>query len=139
MWNKCSSITYFGHEFWAEPFNFGKQNTEKIPTVVAKSKKGPNFVAKKGYQLWFCTWLHKIIIKIAHQKFHLNLPGANELMLPKLLGQDDLTHLPLDKMAAILTDDIFKHIFFNENVRSSIQISLKFVPNGPINNKSALV
>ena len=42
-------------------------------------------------------------------------------------------------MAAILTDDIFKHIFFNENVRISIQISLKFVPNGPIDNKSALV
>ena len=36
-------------------------------------------------------------------------------------------------------DDIFKHIFFNENVRISIQISLKFVPEGPINNNLALV
>ena len=42
-------------------------------------------------------------------------------------------------MAAILTDDIFKHIFFNENVRISIQISLKFVRYGPIDNESALV
>ena len=42
-------------------------------------------------------------------------------------------------MAAILADDIFKCIFFNENVRISIRISLKFVPNGPIDNKSALV
>ena len=50
-----------------------------------------------------------------------------------------LTHLPLDKMAAILADDSFKRIFFNENARISIQISLKFVPNGPIDNKSALV
>ena len=30
--------------------------------------------------------------------------------------------------------DIFKCIFFNENVWISIQISLKFVPKGPINN-----
>ena len=42
-------------------------------------------------------------------------------------------------MAAILADDIFKRIFSNENVRISIQISLKFVPKGPLDNKSALV
>ena len=36
-------------------------------------------------------------------------------------------------------DDIFKRIFFNENVWISIKISLQFVPKGPINNISALV
>ena len=36
-------------------------------------------------------------------------------------------------------DDNFKHIFLNENVRISSKISLKFVPNGPINNIPALV
>ena len=36
-------------------------------------------------------------------------------------------------------DDIFKCLFVNENVRISIKISLKFVPNGPINNIPALV
>ena len=36
-------------------------------------------------------------------------------------------------------DDIFKCIFFNENVWISIKISLKFVPKGPINNIPALV
>ena len=51
----------------------------------------------------------------------------------------ELTHLPLDKMAATFADDIFKHIFLNENVKISILISLKFVPKGPIDNKSALV
>ena len=40
-----------------------------------------------------------------------------------------LTHLPLDKMGAILEDDIFKRIFLNE----------KFVPKSPIDNKPALV
>ena len=36
-------------------------------------------------------------------------------------------------------DDIFKWIFLNENVWMPIKISLKFVPEGPINNISALV
>ena len=51
----------------------------------------------------------------------------------------ELTHLPLDKMANSLTDEIFKCIFLNENVRISIQISLKFVPGGSDDNKSAIV
>ena len=37
-------------------------------------------------------------------------------------------------MAAILADDIFKCIFLNENGRIKIQIALKFVPDGPIDN-----
>ena len=37
------------------------------------------------------------------------------------------------------TDDTFEHIFFNENVWISIEIPLKFVPKGPINNIPALV
>ena len=37
-----------------------------------------------------------------------------------------------------ITDDIFKSIF-NESVWISIKISLKFVPKGPIDYKSALV
>ena len=50
-----------------------------------------------------------------------------------------LTPLPRDKMAAILADDIFKCIFLNENDRILIQISLKFVPRIPIDNKAVLV
>ena len=36
-------------------------------------------------------------------------------------------------------DDIFAHILLNGNARISIKISLKFVPEGPIYNRSALV
>ena len=36
-------------------------------------------------------------------------------------------------------DDIFKCIFLNKNVWISIEMSLKFVPKGPINNIPALV
>ena len=50
-----------------------------------------------------------------------------------------LNHLPLNTMAAILADDIFKWIFMNEKFCILISISLKFVPKGPIENKSALV
>ena len=35
-------------------------------------------------------------------------------------------------------DDIFKRIFVNENIRISIKIYVKCVPNGPIDNIQAL-
>ena len=41
-------------------------------------------------------------------------------------------------MAATFTDDILKCIFLNENIRILIQFSLKFVPNGPIDNIPAI-
>ena len=37
------------------------------------------------------------------------------------------------------SDDTFKRIFVNENVRILFEISLKFVPKGSINNNPALV
>ena len=42
-------------------------------------------------------------------------------------------------MAAILADDIFKCIFLNENYKTLIQISLKFIPDCPVDNNPALV
>ena len=42
-------------------------------------------------------------------------------------------------MATILADDILKSIFLNENYRILIQISLRFVPRGPVDTKPALV
>ena len=50
-----------------------------------------------------------------------------------------VTHLPLDKMAAILADVIFRCIFVNEKICMLIEISLKFVPKGPSDNNQALV
>ena len=50
-----------------------------------------------------------------------------------------LPHLPLDKMAAILAEDVFKCIFLNENGRIPLQISLKIVPMSKIDNTLALV
>ena len=39
----------------------------------------------------------------------------------------------------LFADDTFKRIFLNENIRISIEISLKFVPKGLINNIAAPV
>ena len=39
----------------------------------------------------------------------------------------------------LFADDTFKRIFLKENFRISIEISLKFVPKGPIKNIPALV
>ena len=57
----------------------------------------------------------------------------------KASGGKNFTHLPQDKMAAVVADDIFKCIFLNENDRIPIKISPTFVPKGPINNIPALV
>ena len=51
----------------------------------------------------------------------------------------ELTHLHDDKMALIVSGDIFETHFLEGNVSILIQISLKFVPRGQIDNKSALV
>ena len=45
----------------------------------------------------------------------------------------------MDKMAAILADNIFKWIFLNENGRIRSQISLKFVLKSLIDYKPSLV
>ena len=60
--------------------------------------------------------------------------GTNEFHLAI-----SLTYLPLDKMATILADDIFKGIFLNETDEIPIQISLTLVPRSPIDNKSTFV
>ena len=49
-----------------------------------------------------------------------------------------LAHWGRDKMGRYFADT-FKRIFMNKNVRISINISLKFVPKGLINNIPALV
>ena len=42
-------------------------------------------------------------------------------------------------MAVTFADDIFNCICMDEKFCLTIQISLKFVPNGPIHNKAVLV
>ena len=69
----------------------------------------------------------------------LRMANIFETLQPTVSEICWLTHVPLDKMAAILAIDILKCIFLNENVTISIQISVKFVPKASIDNKPALV
>ena len=55
------------------------------------------------------------------------------------LGHMELTHWGRDKMAASLTDDIFKYISSNENFCILNKIPLKYVTWGLIDNMAALV
>ena len=66
-------------------------------------------------------------------------PIQDKMHVKPEVWQMGLTHLPLDKMAAILADDIFNCFFLYENDRIQIQISLKYVPRSPIDNMLALV
>ena len=50
------------------------------------------------------------------------------------LGLYILTYTPHEQNGCHFADDIFKRIFLNENVRIFIQLSLKFISKGPIDN-----
>ena len=77
-----------------------------------------------------------MVKKVPHTKFSYQIKSVYTVTEIFLLNPGpiiDLTHLPLDKMAVNLTDNIFKNIFMNENFCISIRISLKLVSWGPIN------
>ena len=54
-------------------------------------------------------------------------------------GWESLNTLRPRQNGRHFADDTFNRIFVNENVRISIEFSLKFVPKGQINNISAMV
>ena len=72
-----------------------------------------------GYQIWFCTRLMMSV----------------DLNVLTHWGQ----HIEAETNGRHFPDDIFKWIFFNENCFILLQISIKCVCNGPIDNNSALV
>ena len=71
--------------------------------------------------------------------------GAQSLMLLRrgallfLAATKQLNTLRPRQNGRHFADDTFKRIFLNEDIRILIEISLKFVPKGPINNIPALV
>ena len=65
-------------------------------------------------RIWYCAAAHLII------------PRFINTLRPRQNGHH-------------FADDTFKHIFMNENVRISINISLKLVPKGLITNSPSLV
>ena len=60
-------------------------------------------------------------------------------MVMKVGTPCDINSSPPGQNDRHFAEDLFKCIFVNEKFYISIRNSLKFVPKGPINNKSALV
>ena len=75
------------------------------------------------FHSWKCIW--KCCLKNIRHFVHASHQWVNTLR-PRQNGRH-------------FADNIFKCIFLNENVWIPIKISLKFVPQGPINNIPALV
>ena len=94
-----------------------------------------DFICKMQYKYFSVSCLVRVCYIC--EKFHKHDKVCTVIM--NCLCNSRFNTLRLRKNGRRLADDIFKHIFLNENVRISIKISLKFVPKGPINNKPALV
>ena len=82
----------------------------------------------------FCWWP-------GHVRNQGNSSDSNDLVILEYssFSSTKLNTLRSRQNGRHLADNIFKCIFFNENVRISIKISLKFVPKDPVDNKFALV
>ena len=78
---------------------------------------------------WACVYLPTVWLKLTR----ISESG------PRCLLRLPLNTLRPGQNGHHFSDDIFKSIFLNENVWISVKIILKFVPEGPINNITALV
>ena len=81
------------------------------------------------FGLWSQSWCQLCI----HWVVHNHVPSLQTAQL------NAINTLRPRQNGRRFADDTFKRIFLNENIRVSIEISLKFVPKGPINNIPALV
>ena len=96
------------------------------------------------FQTYYCTL--QLPICVLHTQFWYVAPYVEFCDKTRVMWLMDTSFIWLmfntlrqRKNARHFADNTFKRIFFNENVRISIKISLEFVPNGPINNIRALV
>ena len=112
------TITFSTHNLWINNYCiWGKfsQHTSKQSQIFNSLGPGDAYM----HQSLHC-WLPESTIPLSGPIRQINI------LRPRQNG----CHFP---------DDIFKWIFLNENVWISINISLKFVPRGPINNIPTLV
>ena len=112
----------------------------KAVAIISQRIQSNQLSQAKIVVIWFeCHWINffpMVQLAICH---YLNQ------WLPTLLTHIYITRtqyfnmLRLRQNGSGFTDDTFKRIFLNENVRISIKISMKFVPTGPISNIPAWV
>ena len=81
-----------------------------------------------------------LVLKLTHvsQRGHWCIHMMYLLIFVMVLSLQNNTLRPRQNCRQF-SDDIFKCIFLNENMQTYIKLSLKFVPNIPVNNIPALV
>ena len=84
-------------------------------------------IAIPGKTVFLIETAPRLFVPIFIHKMHKNMTTPTSL----------LTHWGRDKMADI--SHIFKSNFLTEDMWIALDISLKFIPKGPINNIPALV
>ena len=129
-----------------------------LDLIVKQQRLGAKQVVSHNLNPWWPRWLTHMcslpglnqLITVSVKQCHVGCSSQQQYKWQMYHNQQchvicmlkmttPLTHLPLDKMAIIFQDDIFKCIFMNEKFCVLIPISLKFVPKGPIKNIPALV
>ena len=99
---------------------------------------------------WHCvflrqstTYIHDVTSNAWQREIKITPCRFSDISVDPLASQHEhiirLNTLRSRQNGRHFPDDIFKCIFLNENVWISLQISLKFVPKGPINSNPALV
>ena len=76
----------------------------------------------------------RIFLNLLHSQLSMLTPV---ILVTRPDFQSLLTHFPPGQNSRRFAEDIFRCIFFNENIHILITISLKFVPKGPVDNNPA--
>ena len=118
-----------------------KRKSRVGASVVDFGKISPCLICETWNNLvWqqYCTqlFIHRTYCDISLAKFGFPLVWMAFAWNVKML---DVNTLRPRQNGRDFADDTFKRIFWNENVRISIQISPRFVPKSPIDNVPALV
>ena len=131
-----------------------RQNEKHLSFGMCRATRGFTIYIDKTTHiktLWifhhtYCTWaihnllsyqLCKFSIPPGRPFFSRNNKSDKDILLPDLLSR--LKSLRPRQNGRPFADETFKRIILNENIRISTDNSLKFVPNGLINNIPALV
>ena len=113
---------------WASALQeFFKMKTEKV-NICGKCYW--NYVVWEKYRNYDCKWSG---IRTSVDSILINVIVAGPTQ------QELISSSPFGQNGYHFTDDSFKCIFKNEKFCILIQISLKFVPKGPIESKSELL
>ena len=126
---------------WPGHFPWGSQQAWKEPM-------GPNHLWNPTYisEYWadcvwcVCLWAPTLSLSACSVLVHLCLVSL--VLFPSHICStrpSRVNSLRPRRNRRYFADDIFKCIFFNENVWISIKVPLKFDPKSPINNIPALV